>query len=133
MPQGKYVGVEASGKSIEVVVRPTGETWTIGAGEDGLTEVADRLRSLQPDLVVLEAYGRFELPVAAALASSRLPFTLVSPRNVRDFARVIGRVAREPHEAELLAQFAELVRPDPQAVSQKVMQQIDDLKAHRQK
>jgi transposase len=98
MPQGTYVGVEASGKSIEVAVRPTGEAWTAGAGDDDLMQIADRLRSLRPDLVVLEAYGRFELPVAAALASSRLPFALVSPRNIRDFARVIGKVAKEPHE-----------------------------------
>ena len=131
MSQRKFVGVEASGKSIEVAVRPTGETWTMKAGEEGAIEIADRLLCVQPDLIVLEAYGRFELPVAGALASSRLPFALVSPRNVRDFARVIGKIAREPHEAELLAQFAELVQPDPQTVPEQVMQQLDELKNRR--
>jgi transposase len=131
MSQRKFVGVEASGKSIEVAVRPTGETWTTKAGEEGAIEIADRLVIVQPDLVVLEAYGRFELPVAGALASSRLPFALVSPRNVRDFARVIGKVTREPHDAELLAHFAEMVRPDPQTMSEQVMQQLEELKARR--
>jgi len=132
MIQGKFVGVDVSGNSIEVAVRPSGELWTAEAGEDGVAQIADRLLFLRPDLVVLEAYGRFELAVAGTLATVGLPFALIPPRNIRDFARAIGRITRgDHHQAGLLAQFAELVHPDPHPLPAEVVQQLHDLRTRR--
>ncbi len=132
MNQGKFAGVDADGNSIEVAIRPTGELWTIRTGEDGIFEVADRLDRLQPELVVLEAYGRFELAVAGTIATMGLPFALISPRNIRDFARAIGRAPHTDHQhAGLLAQFAELVHPEPYPVSSETVQQLNDLRTRR--
>jgi len=132
MIEGKFVGVDISGNSIEVAVRPSGELWTAEAGEDGVAQIADRLLGLRPELVVLEAYGRFELSVAATLATMGLPFALIPPRNIRDFARAIGRAIRSnEHQAGLLAQFAELVHPDPYPLPADVVRQLHDLRARR--
>lgn len=128
MVQGTFVGVDVSASNIAVAVRPMGEFWTAESGDRGVNEVAVRLRGLKPELVVLEACGRQELPVAAALATAGLPFALVSSRNIREFARVVGRVT---NHAGLLAQFAELVHPDPYALPNEVVQQLHELRSRR--
>jgi transposase len=130
MTQNKYVGVEVTANSIEVAVRPTGELWTTQVCDEGVAEVADRLLFLQPELILLQDYGQPELTVAGVLASVGLPFALVPPRSIRDFARAIGRVARD-RQAGLLAQFAELVHPEPQSIPEEVLQQLHDLQTRR--
>jgi len=130
MDQNKFVGLEVTGNSIEVAVRPTGELWTTPSCDEGVAEVADRLLYLHPDLVVMQDYGQPELTVAGVLAAVGLPFALIPPRSIREFARAIGRVTRE-RQASLLAQFAELVQPEPQFVSEEVVQQLTDLQARR--
>jgi transposase len=130
MDQNKFVGLEVTGNSIEVAVRPTGEAWTSPSCDEGVAEIADKLLYLHPDLVVMQDYGQPELTVAGVLASVGLPFALIPPRNIREFARAIGRVARD-RQASLLAQFAELVQPEPQSIPEEVVQQLNDLQARR--
>ena len=130
MEQNKFVGVEVTGSMIEVAVRPTGELWTTQSGDEGVAEIADRLRFLQPELIVMQAYGQPELAVAGVLACERLPFALIPPRSIRDFARAIGRIAREP-QAGLMAYFAELVHPEPQSFPDEVLAQLNDLQTRR--
>jgi transposase len=130
--EGRFAGVDITKSFIEVVVRPTGELWTSTANEDGMTETTDKLRYIRPELVVMEANGTFELPVAGALATEGLPFALVHPRTVRDFARAIGRMSRtDKGQAGLLAYFAELVRPEARSLNPEVIQQLKDLRLRR--
>jgi transposase len=129
----KFVGVDASRDSIEASVLPTGEFWRVGASEAGMTEIAGRLSCLQPELVVMQANGSAELPLAGILATAGLPFAFVQPRNVREFARAIGRLGRSAQgQAGLLAHFAELVRPDAWTLSEESIQQLKDLRLRRQ-
>jgi transposase len=129
----RFVGVDANRDTIEASVRPTGELWKVGGGENGMTEITDRLAGIQPELVVLQANGSFELPLAGILATARLPFAFVQPRLVRDFARAVGRVGRTGHgHAGLLAHFAELVRPEASPLSEDLVQQLRDLRVRRQ-
>jgi transposase len=129
---GRFVGLDVTRSVIEVAVRPTGELWTSKATEDGLAETADKLRYIGPELVVMEATGALELPVAGALATEGLPFALVHPRTVRDFARAIGRITRsDKGQAGLLAYFAELVRPEARSLPPEVIQQLKDLRIRR--
>jgi transposase len=130
--EGRFAGVDVTKGSIEVAVRPTGEFWTATPDDYGLAETAEKLRSLEPELVVMEAAGRFELPVAGALATVGLPFALVHPRNLREFARAIGRINKVDTHAGLLAQFAELVRPEAKPLSTELIQQLKDLRKRRQ-
>src|SRR5687767_10799824 len=105
--EAKFVGVDIKGNSIEVAVRPTDELWTAKTTDDGVAEVADKLLFIRPELVVLEARGGSELPVAGALATNGLPFAMVPSNNLRNFARALGRTKRDDQlQAALLARFA---------------------------
>ena len=71
-----------------------------------------RLKALEPALVVLEATGGLEMPLAGALAEGGIPVAVVNPRQVRDFAKATGRLAKtDTLDAQILAHFAEVVRP----------------------
>jgi transposase len=100
-----------------------------GAGPDALVE---RLAALGPALVVLEATGGFDVAVAGALAAAGLPLVVVNPRQIRDFARAIGRLAKTDRlDAEAIARFAETVRPAPRALPSAAAQTLGELVARR--
>jgi transposase len=129
----KFVGVDTTRDSIEASVRPIGQTWKFESGESGMAELADRLTFMRPELVVLEANGNFELPLAGIFATAGLPFAFVQPRSVRDFARAIGRLSRSGEGySGLLAHFAELVRPKASPLSDEIVQQLRDLRTRRE-
>lgn len=114
----KYAGVSVTSSNIEASVRPTGEHWTAQAGDAGIAEIAGRLQETGPQVVVLAANGRRELPVAGRLVTEGLRCAFVPPLQVRDFARTIGRASHLSHkEAEILAYFAELVQPVERSLS----------------
>jgi transposase len=82
-----------------------------------LERLVAELRAIAPALVVLEATGGFEATVAAALAGAGPPLAVVNPRQIRDFARATGRLAKTDRlDAEAIALFAERVRPEPRPV-----------------
>jgi transposase len=106
------VGVDVAKERLDVHVRPEGERFTVPADEGGLQELVRQLQRVGPGVVVLEATGGYEVPVAAALAAAGVPVAIVNPRQVRDFARAIGRLAKmDALDAETLARFGEAVRP----------------------
>ena len=107
-----FVGIDISKTPLDVAVRPTGSAFTVPYDETGMTTVVQRLRTLSPAGIVLEATGGLEMLLSGALATAGLPVAVVNPRQVRDFARAMGRLAKTDRlDAQLLAQFAEAVRP----------------------
>jgi len=79
-----------------------------------MTTLIEQLRALSPTLIVLEATGGMEIPLTSALATAELPVVVVNPRQVRDFAKASGRLAKtDALDAQMLAQFAEVMRPHP--------------------
>jgi transposase len=130
--EGPYVGIAVSKDQLDIAVRPTGETWSMPNDASGITEVVQRLAQLHPKLVVLEATGGLQLPVAAALASAGLPLSMVNPRQVRDFARATGRLAKTDQlDAQVLAHFAEAVRPTPYPLPDAQTQELTALLTRR--
>jgi len=129
----RYVGLDAGKDIIEASVRPTGENWKADNGDDGMTQIAETLASIHPQLVVLQANGTFELPLAGILVTFGLPVALVQPRNVRDFARAIGRLSRieNQRQAGLLAHFAELVQPEPTPMPDEEVEELRHLRTRR--
>lgn len=108
------VGIDVSKAALDVAQRPTGEAWRVANEEAGIAELVDRLRPLRPELIVLEATGGLERLVVAALALAGLPVAVVNPRQVRDFAKATGRLAKtDALDAAALAHFAEAIRPQP--------------------
>jgi transposase len=94
--------------------------------------LADRLQTLAPALVVMEATGGFEVTVAAALSVARLPLAVVNPRQIRDFARATGRLAKtDALDAAAIAHFGEAVRPQPRPLRDAQAQELAELVGRR--
>jgi transposase len=130
--EGLYVGIDVSKDRLDIAVRPTGCIWSMPNDAPGITEVVQRLAQLHPKLVVLEATGGLQMPVAGALAAAGLPLAMVNPRQVRDFARATGRLAKTDRlDAQVLAHFAEAVRPTPHALPDVQTQELIALLTRR--
>jgi len=107
-----YVGIDVAQAELEVACHPTDETWTVGNQAAGWAGLVERLRTLQPARIVLEASGGLEVPLVAELALHQLPVVVVNPRQVRDFAKALGRWAKSDRlDARVLAHFAQAVQP----------------------
>ena len=89
-----FVGIDVSKDRLDVYVRPSGQVFAIARDGQALAQLVADLLTLAPALIVLEATGGFETTVAAALASAGLPLAVVNPRQIRDFARATGRLAK---------------------------------------
>ena len=109
---GGFVGIDVAKAELEVVVRPSGARWTVTNNAAGLAQLQERLQASAPSLIVLEATGGYEVAVVAVLATAALPVVVLNARQVRDFARATGRLAKtDAIDAGVLAHFAEVVRP----------------------
>jgi transposase len=107
-----FIGVDVAQQTLELAVRPGGERWQVANTPAGIAEVVGRLQALAPTLVVLEATGGLEVPLLAALGAAGLAVAAVNPRQVREFARATGKLAKtDALDAQVLAHFAEAVRP----------------------
>ena len=127
-----YVGIDVAKDRLDVHVRPTGEAFAVARDGEGLAGLAARLAELGPRLVVLEATGGFEVTVAAALAGAKLPLAVVNPRQIRDFARATGKLAKtDALDAAVIAHFAEAVHPEPRALPDEQVQALGELVARR--
>jgi transposase len=126
------VGIAVSKAWLDVAVRPTGEDWRVANAAAGLDVLVARLKILAPTHVVLEATGGWEVPVAGALATAGLPVAVINPRQVRDFARAMGRLAKtDALDAQVLARFAEAVRPVARPLPDAATQELSALLTRR--
>ena len=115
-----FVGVDVSKDQLDVAVHGRSERWQFKRDERGLGSLVEHLRGLGEPvaLVVLEATGGLERDVAAALAAAKVPTAVVNPRQVRDFARATGKLAKtDGIDASVLAHFAEAVKPSVQPIA----------------
>lgn len=126
------VGVDVAKAELVVATRPGGERWTVENDERGIRTLVDRLRRDGAELIVLEATGGYELLCVAALVAVSLPVVVVNPRQVRDFARATGQLAKTDRiDADILALFAERVRPAVRALPDADAQELEALLARR--
>ena len=127
-----FVGIDISKDRLDVHVRPSGQTFAVVRDGKGLEQLVNDLLALNPALIVLEATGGFEITVAAALASAGLPLAVVNPRQIRDFARAMGRLAKtDALDAQVIALFAERIRPEPRPLADADSQALAELIARR--
>lgn len=128
----QFVGIDVSKAQLDVAVRPSGETWTVAHDEAGLSGLAARLHTLAPALIVVEATGGWEVALVGALAAALLPVAVVNPRQVRDFARSTGTLAKTDRlDAQSLAHFAEALRPQPRSLPNGQAQELSALLQRR--
>jgi transposase len=122
-----FVGIDVAKDRLDVHLRPAGEAFTVARDGEGIEALADRLVALKVELVVLEA-----TVVAAGLAAAGLPLAVVNPRQIRDFARATGRLAKtDPLDAAVIAHFAEAVRPQARPVASAEAHALGELVARR--
>jgi transposase len=113
----RIVGIDVAKRTLEVAVRPSGEHWQVSNDASGIEDLIERIRRMDVGLVVLEATGGYERAAAAGLAGAQLPVAVVNARQVRDFAKATGRLAKTDRiDAEVLAHFAEAVQLEPRPV-----------------
>jgi transposase len=132
METGTYVGIDVAKAQLDVAVRPSGEQWFSATDPASLDALVGRLQALSPELIVLEATGGREGPAVGALAAVGLPVAVVNPRQVRDFARAVGQLAKtDVLDAQGLAHFAQVIHPTPHPLPDAQAQELTALMACR--
>ncbi len=127
-----FIGIDVSAKRLDVFVRPTGEAWHCANEFPAIAALAKRLSKLSPQLVVMEATGGLELPLAYELTASDVPMSVVNPRKVRDFARSVGQLAKtDALDARTLARFAEATTPEPRPLPDDATRELRAMVARR--
>jgi transposase len=127
-----YVGIEVSKATLDVALLPMGRHFLVSNDEAGIDELLGRFEDPKPILVVLEASGGYERPVAAAMAASGIAVAVVNPRQTRDFARATGKLAKTDRlDAKALAHFAYAVRPEPRALPEEEAEEFQAILARR--
>jgi len=127
-----FVGIDVSKDRLDVAARPSGESWQVANTELGIATLVKRLAKLKPTLVVLEATGRLESAAVSALAVAEIPLVIVNPRHVRDFARSTGKLAKtDKLDAQMLARFADAIRPEPRPLPDEGHQRLEALLVRR--
>ena len=126
------IGIDVSQQTLDVAVLPSGDHWQVANQDTAIAQLVQRLAGLMPERIVLEATGGFQLPLLAALASAGLPVVAVNPRQVRDFARSTGRLAKtDALDAQVLAHFAAAVRPSLRPLPDAATRELAALLARR--
>jgi transposase len=127
-----YVGLDVAKAHLDLATEPATPPRRFPHDETGLSALVAHVRPLAPALIVLEATGGYEADVAAALALAGLPVAVVNPRQVRDFAKALGRLAKtDTLDATVLAAFAARVRPEPRPLPDAAQQALTALVARR--
>lgn len=133
MTTPSFVGIDVAKLHLDLAERPAATHERYQHDAAGIARIVARLQALQPTLIVLEATGGLEVPLAATLATAGLAVAVVNPRQVRDFAKAVGQLAKtDTLDAHLLARFAEVVRPDPRPLPDAAAQALSALLARRQ-
>src|SRR5574341_181225 len=127
-----FVGIDVAKATLDVALRPSGDRWQPANDYRGIDTLVQRLGASSDALVVLEATGGYEQSVAAALASAGVAVVVANPRQVRDFARATGQLAKtDAIDAAVLALFAERVRPEPRPLPDEARQSLEALVTRR--
>jgi transposase len=126
-----FVGIDVSKAQLDVAQRPAG-WFTVPNTEAGLTQLLAHLAAEPPTWIVLEATGGVALPLTGALAAAGLPVVVVNPRQIRDFAKATGQLAKtDALDAQVLAHFADVVRPEPRPLPDAQTQELAALVTRR--
>lgn len=131
-PTAYWVGIDVSKQQLDVHLRPLQEHWQVSNDEAGISALVKRLEPFSPTLIVMEATGGLETPAAVALSTAQMSVAVVNPRQARDFAKATGKLAKtDAIDAQVLAHFAEAVRPPAREIASEDAQQLAELVSRR--
>lgn len=127
-----YVGIDIAQATLEVAVRPSGTCRQYANEAAGHAALIAELQPLGPVLVLVEATGGYEAGLVSALAAAGLPVVVLNPRQVRDFARAVGRLAKTDRlDAQVLAEYGERLQPAPRPLPDDQTRLLDALVTRR--
>lgn len=133
MRDESFIGIDVAKAQLDIAIRPTGASWSVANDENGIAGLVQRLQVEAPQLIVLEATGGLEVAVVAGLTTAGLPVAVVNARQVRAYARAIGRLAKTDRlDAGVLAEFAQAVRPAVRPVKDDEAQALSAVLSRRQ-
>lgn len=131
MSEKIFVGIDVSKDRLDVATS-NGERWWCANRECDFAELIERLRSSSVGLIVLEASGGYEGAVVGSLAGAQLPIVVINPRQVRDFAKACGRLAKTDQiDVNTLALFAEKIRPEVRPLKDEQTRELEALLQRR--
>lgn len=132
MNQRISVGIDVSKGSLDWAAWPAGGGGQMANDDDGIAALVARCRELGPERIVLEATGGYEVACASALLAAELPVVVVNPRQVRDFAKALGLLAKtDALDAQVLARFAGVIRPELRPLPDETARELEALIARR--
>jgi transposase len=127
-----FVGIDISKARLDVAVLPQEESWSEANEDKGIERLVKPLKKLRPTLIVVEATGGLEISLAGVLAATGLPIVVVNPRQVRDFAKATGKLAKtDSLDAHILARFGEALRPHVRPLKNEHAQELSALVTRR--
>jgi transposase len=127
-----FVGIDVSKAHLDLGTCSEDMTLSFSNDEKGIAKLVKYLKGLTPRLIVLESTGGLEVPVATALATVRLPIIVVNPRQVRDFAKATGKLAKtDSIDAKIIARFGEALRPEPRPLKDEEARELAALVTRR--
>lgn len=130
--QSNYAGIDVSQATLDIAEHTTGRQWSFSNDDTGITAAVAALLDLKPALVVLEATGGIEVPVVTEMVAAKLPVVVVNPRQIRDFARATGRLAKtDALDAQVIAHFAAAVQPELRPLPNAQEQELSAVLARR--
>jgi transposase len=131
-PSNVFIGVDVSKDRLDVAVAPSGEHRSFANSEDGIALLADFIKPQKPTLVLFEATGGWEMSAVNHLAAQRLPLVVLNPRQVRDFAKATGQLAKtDAIDARILARFGQAVRPEVRPLKPVELRKLEALMTRR--
>ena len=126
-----FVGIDVSKDTLDIGFRPSGQSVSLAHDEVGIIEVMHRLSEAKPQLIVLEATGGLEVDLATRLMVAGLP-VVVNPRQVRDYAKATGQLAKTDRiDALVLADFGRAIRPEVRPIKDAATRELNDLVTRR--
>jgi len=127
-----YVGIDVSKARLDVSLYPENDCRTFSYDEKGMAAITEYLRKVRPAIVVLEATGGYEMLIAASLGTAGIAVALTNPRQIRDFAKATGKLAKtDSIDARVIAHFAAAIKPLPKPVSDDLAQEFKDMLLRR--
>lgn len=128
----QYIGIDVSKDRLDVAVGDSGQCFSVENTENCIEGLVKQMKALEPELIVMEATGGYERLCAAMLAAGGLSLSVVNPRQVRDFAKSTGILAKTDRlDARVLAHFGAAIKPEPRALPDAQQQLLDELMLRR--
>jgi transposase len=126
-----WIGIDVAKGALEVFLGPS-RRFAVENTSEGLAQLVAELCSIQGAHVIFEATGGFEIMLSDALAHAKIKFTRINPRQARDFAKALNRLAKTDRiDAEILSEFGKRLEPLPTAVPDEVSRLLHDLVSRR--